>query len=385
MRPLLAELAERLAELRRRDLARGLHLPAGIDFSSNDYLGLARHPGFAARLRERIATLGDEELAAPASRLLCGHTAAHAHLEERLARFKGTEAALFFSSGYLANVGLLTALLQPQDRALSDAANHASLIDGLRLAGCTKVILPHLDLEALEGALATPHPGGRTFVVTESLFSMDGDIAPLDRYAELAARYGAELIVDDAHATGVFGEDRRSGLTEVFGVEGRAAAILSTCGKALAAGGAFVAAPRVVIETLINRARPFVFTTAASPLLVAAVEAALDALAALPELGPRALASAGLLRRALALRGLAVAPGEGPIVPVVLGENALALAVAAELRQRGFDLRAVRPPTVPAGTARLRISVHADHAGEDLERLAAALADCRAALPVGAV
>jgi 8-amino-7-oxononanoate synthase len=378
------ELAARLAAATAQGLARALRVAAGIDFCSNDYLGLAADPRLRAAVAARLAALpAGEPLGAPASRLLRGETAVHAALERRLAALKGTEAALLFPSGYQANVGLLTALLGPSDRALSDAANHASLIDGLRLAGCRRVIFPHLDLATVERELRRPHPGGRTFVVTESLFSMDGDLAPLDRYAALAARHGAELIVDDAHATGLFGETRGSGLCEALGVERQVTAIVSTLGKAVGLAGAFVAGSRTLVEYLVNRCRPFVFTTAPPPLLLHGVDAALDLLAAEPRRRMQALGLADRLRRRLEALGLGRPPGGGPIVPVVLGDNRRALAAADRLAAAGFDVRAVRPPTVPPGTARLRISVHANHSAAEVDALAAAIADAVAALPPG--
>jgi 8-amino-7-oxononanoate synthase len=368
--PFTEELRGRLEEIAARGLARSLSEPAGIDFSSNDYLGFARDPDLRAAILARLAALPPEApLAAPASRLLRGHTREHEAAERRLARFKGTEAALLFASGYQANLGVLSALIGPDDRSLSDAQNHASLIDGLRLSGCRKVIFPHLDAGAVERELARPHEGGRTFLVTESLFSMDGDVAPLDRYADLCDRHGAELIVDDAHAAGLFGR-RGSGLTEELGVERRTAAIVSTLGKAFGLAGAFVAGPAVVIEYLVNRSRPFIFTTAVPPLLVHALEVILDRIEAEPERGRRALALAGRLRARLGQRGTG---GIGPIVPVVLGDNLRALAVAERLQREGFDVRAVRPPTVAPGTARLRISVHADRTEEEIDALAAAV------------
>jgi 8-amino-7-oxononanoate synthase len=377
MTGLQLHLADRLRALDARGLRRELRAPAGLDFASNDYLGLASDPAFRRDLVSRLAAAeaAGEPLAAPASRLLRGHTSAHAALEARLAAFKGTEAALLFPSGYQANVGLLSALLGPADRAISDEHNHASLIDGLRLAGCRKVIVPHLDLLAIERELARPHPGGRTFLITESLFSMDGDVAPLERYADLAERHGAALIVDDAHATGVYGHTSGSGLAEDFGVAHRAAAIVSTLGKALALSGAFVASSRLVIETLIHGSRAFLFSTAFPPLLIPAVHLALDRVAADPWRRARAIELAARLRGRLAASGVARPPGEGPIVPLVVGENAPALAVAASLQARGFDVRAVRPPTVPAGTARLRISVHADRTEQEIDALAAAIVE----------
>jgi len=390
--PFLDELARRLDDLAARGLARELRpgfvsegSERGIDFASNDYLGLAADPGFRREILAGLAALPpDATLTAPASRLLGGETAVHARLERRMAAFKGTEAALLFPSGYQANVGLLAALLGPGDRAISDAANHASLIDGLRLSGCERVIVPHLDLGVVERELARPpapgRPAGRTVLVTESLFSMDGDVAPLDRYAELAGRHGAALMIDDAHATGLFGDARGSGLAERFGVERRALAIVSTFGKALGVAGAFVAGPRVLVDYLVNRCRTFLFTTAPPPLLLHAAEVALDRLAAEPGRRERALALAARLRGRLAEAGLggtmpAAGKISGPIVPVVLGGNERATAVAAEVSRRGFDVRAVRPPTVPDGRACLRISVHADRTETEIDALAAAVAE----------
>jgi 8-amino-7-oxononanoate synthase len=383
--PLVEELAGRLRELAAQGLGRSLRAGSGIDFSSNDYLGLARDPALRAALLARLAALGpDEPLGAPASRLLRGHTRLHEEIELRLAAWKGTEAALLFPSGYQANVGVLSALVGRHDRALSDAGNHASLIDGLRLAGCRRVVFPHLDVAAVERELAVPHREGRTFLVTESLFSMDGDAAPLDRYAALAGRHGAELIVDEAHASGLFGEARGSGLCELHGLERRVAATVSTLGKALGLAGACVAGPRVLVEYLVNRCRSFVFTTAPPPLLLHALAASLDRVEAEPGRRRRVLGLAARLRARLANVGLGgvggvggggvAAPLCGPIVPVVLGDNFRALAVAERLQRQGFDVRAIRPPTVPPGTARLRVSVHADHSEADIDALAHALA-----------
>jgi len=379
---LLADLAVQLQELDSQGLRRTLQEPTGIDFSSNDYLGLGNDPELRDAVLARLAALpAGSPLASPASRILRGTTRVHAELEERLAAFKGTEAALLFPSGWQANAALLTALLEPNDRALSDSLNHASLIDGLRLAGCVRVTVPHLDLHAIERDLAMPHPSGRTFLVTESLFSMDGDIAPLDVYADLAERRGACLIVDDAHATGVFGDARGSGLAEHFGIERRAVALVSTLGKALGFQGAFVAGPRLVIENLINHARPFVFTTAPSPLLLHAVGAALDLLEREPERRRRVLALADRLRGRLREAGIPAVGEEGPIVPVMLGDNHRAVAVAEQVQRQGFDVRAVRPPTVPPKTARLRVSVHANHSEEQIDALADAIAAAVGAHP----
>jgi 8-amino-7-oxononanoate synthase len=377
--PLLDELAARLARLEAEGLRRELRDPTGVDFSSNDYLGLSRHPLLRERLR---AALADGPLGAPASRLL--HSLpCHRELEERLAAWKGTEAALLFPSGYQANLAVLTALVAPGDAAASDALNHASLIDGLRLSGCEKTVFPHLDAAAAEAALARRPRGARAFLVTESLFSMDGDTAPLDRYRSISERHGAGLIIDDAHATGLHGP-RGSGLAAASGVAGGALAIVSTFGKALGLAGAFVAGPRVVIDYLVNRARPFLFTTAPPPILVAAAGILLDLAQAEPERRERVLGLAARLRAALAARGIGVPRGEGPIVPVLLGGNDRALRVAEEVRRQGYDVRAIRPPSVPPGTARLRISVHADHGEGEIDGLAAAVAAAVALHPASA-
>lgn len=375
MGPWLDHLAATREALAREDLLRELAPGSGLDLVTNDYLGLARDAGFRAAAAAAVtaAVAAGEPLTAPASRLLAGHTEHHRRVEDRLAAFKGTEAALLFPSGYQANVGLLTALLGPDDRAISDELNHAILIDGLRLSRCHKVIVPHGATAAVEDELRRPWPG-RTVLVTESLFSMDGDVAPLDAWADLADRHGAGLIVDDAHATGLFGEERGSGLVERFGIAERVLAVTSTGGKALGVAGAWVGGPRAVVEHLVQRCRAFVFSTAVPPLLLLALEVALDAVAAEPERRRRVLASAARLRHRLTALGLHVVAGEGPIVPVILGGNERALEVARRLRSQGFDVRAVRPPTVPEGTSRLRLSVHADHRWEDLERLATALA-----------
>lgn len=376
MKELLEDLESELEQLRSESLFRSLADPQGIDFSTNDYLGLSQDPALRTAVLERLKeATGTHCLSSPASRLLRGNTPLHRELEERLAVFKGTEGALLFPSGYQANIGLLTALVSPQDRVLSDAQNHASIIDALRLCRCRKIVFPHLDVEAVQHTLDQSHSGGKTFLVTESLFSMDGDVAPLETYAQLVEKHGAYLIVDDAHATGVFGKTRGSGLTEAFGVEKRAVAILSTFGKALGLFGAFVAGPRVMIEYLVNRSRPFIFTTAVPALLLYGIDAALDRLEAEPERRKRVCQLADRLRDHLRRGNLDTLNSCGPIVPVLLGNSDLALKAAAGVQQKGHDVRAIRPPTVAPGTARLRISVHANHSEEQIDRLAEALVE----------
>lgn len=364
-----------LERLSADGLFRSLALPAGVDFSSNDYLGLGRDAGFRAEVAARVATAAGngEPLFAPASRLLRGHLAIHERIERRLAAFKGAEAALVLPSGWQANVTLLGGLLGPEDRAISDRLNHASLIDGLRASGCEKVIVPHLELEAIERELGRARPRGELFVVVESLYSMDGDFAPLAELARICREADAYLIVDEAHATGVRGESRGSGRIEECGVESDVLASVTTFGKALGLAGAAIAGPRRLIDLLVQRARPLLFSTAVPPLLLVAIEAALDRMEREPERRLRLRAAASRLRSTLAGAGLEVEPGASPIVPLLVGENGSAVDCARRVAERGYDVRAVRPPTVPAGTARIRISVHADHRDADLEGLAEAL------------
>lgn len=367
---ILADLSAHVDGLREEGLGRRLETPKGLDFSSNDYLALSKHPGLRRQVMDRLAE--SSAVGAPASRLLRGHLHAHDRLESRLADFKGTESALLYPSGWQANVGLLTALLGPGDRVLSDQLNHASLIDGLRLSRCKKVIFPHLDTEAVATELACAWPG-RTFLITESLFSMDGDLAPLARYADLCESHGAALIVDDAHATGLWGA-RGSGWVEECGVVDRVLAIVSTGGKSLGTGGGFVAGPQVLIDYLVNVSRSFIFSTAVSPLGAFALEAALEILRSEPERRESLHRNADRLRKLLRDGGIGSCPllarSRGPIVPVIVGGNDEAVEAARKVQADGFDVRAIRPPTVAEGTARLRISVHADHTETQIRDLA---------------
>lgn len=374
---LAARLRARLDALEAAGLRRTLRPPEGIDLSSNDYLQLARDPRLAARLADAAQAEG---CGSSGSRLLRGERRAVSALERRFARFKGAERALYFATGYQANVAVLSTLVEPGDVVLSDERNHASLIDGMRLAGARRVIVPHADPAALARHLAHIGPGGHAFVVTESLFSMDGDEAPLAQYAALCRTHGATLIVDEAHAVGVFGA-RGSGLLEEAGLDQpgeddtMTLVSVNTAGKALGVAGAFVAGPEPVIEYLLQRARPFVFSTAPPPPLAAALEAALDIVAAEPDRRHRLAALAARLRARLSALPVTVPPGRSQIVPVILGDNARALRVASALQARGFDVRAIRPPSVAPGTARLRISLNAGLSENIVDRLAAALAD----------
>jgi 8-amino-7-oxononanoate synthase len=344
-------LRAHLRELERDGLLRTRRPPQGIDLSSNDYLGLSAHPRVKERMAAAVCSLG---AGSTGSRLLRGERECFTQLEERFAAFKGTERALYFSSGYLANLAVLATFPEAEDTIYSDELNHASLIDGARLSRARRVVFPHgCPGDIPEGA----------FLITESVFSMDGDFAPLQHYATL----GAALIVDEAHSVGIYG-DRGSGLIEETGVGDAVLVSINTAGKALGVAGAFVAGPAWAIEYLAQRARTFIFSTAMPPAVAAALEASLDVIDAEPERRSRVRFLARYLRDRLRDAGIPVAPGDSPIIPVILGENNRAMAIAAELQQAGFDIRAIRPPTVAPGTARLRISVNVGLSENILDR-----------------
>jgi 8-amino-7-oxononanoate synthase len=359
----------RLAELEAAGLRRRLRPPAGIDLSSNDYLGLANHPLLKARM---AAAVEREGCGATASRLLRGEREGFAAVERRFAAFKRAEAALFFGSGYAANIAALTTFLEEGDVVFSDELNHASLIDGSRLARARRVIFPHRDVQALGRLLAAERGPGEKFLVTESLFSMDGDAAPLRDYAALCRQTRTALIVDEAHAVGIYG-DRGSGLIEESGIDEEVFLSINTAGKALGVGGAFVAGPDWAIDYLVQRARPLIFSTAPPPAMAAALDAALEVMVNEPERRARLLRLAGSLRDLLTEGGAPMSSGGSQIIPVMIGDNRRAMAVAAALQEAGFDVRAVRPPTVPPGTARLRISINVNLNEATLRRFAAAL------------
>ena len=353
MRPLEKRLRAHLAELERDGLLRKRRPPQGIDLSSNDYLGLAAHPYIRERMAAAVCATG---VGSTGSRLLRGERECFTALEQRFAEFKGTERSLYFSSGYLANLAVLTTFPEAGDTIFSDELNHASLIDGARLSRAKRVVFPHL----CPGVV----PSG-AFLVTESVFSMGGDIAPLADYE----KSGGVLIVDEAHAVGLYGE-RGRGLTrgdDVF-------VTVNPAGKALGVAGAFVAGPAWAIEYLEQRARPFIFSTAAPPAIAAALDASLDLIAAEPDRRERVRSLSKYLRERLAEGDIVVPPGDSPIVPVIIGENDRAVAIAAALQQAGFDVRAIRPPTVPQDTARLRISVNVNLTEEILDKFVKCLA-----------
>jgi 8-amino-7-oxononanoate synthase len=356
---------------------RSLRPPSGIDLSSNDYLGLARHPLIGQRA---IAALERDGCGSTGSRLLRGDRDVFQALERRFASFKAAERSLYFGSGYLANLAVLSTLPERGDVIFSDALNHASLIDGMRLSRATTVVFPHNDVRALADLLAASDAHVR-FIVVESLFSMEGDLAPLDEYARLCGETGAVLVVDEAHAVGVYGA-RGTGVLEARAVSHAGCISINTAGKALGVAGAFVAGPDWAVEYLMQRARPFVFTTAPPPAFADALEASLDLIEQEPQRRERLLELAARCRRTLTERGITILPGTSQIVPVLIGDNERAVHVAAALQRKGFDVRAIRPPSVPPGTARLRVSVNADLPDEQIDRFAEVLASALKEAPV---
>lgn len=365
-----------MRSLEENGLRRTLRPPGGIDLSSNDYLGLANHPRIKM---EMAAAIEREGVGSTGSRLLRGERDSFATLERRFAQFKGTERALYFSSGYLANIAVMTTFAEAGDLIVSDEHNHASLIDGIRLSHARRQIVPHNDVGAVRGALdeageasGAGKAGGERFVVVESLFSMDGDEAPLTEYAELSRQTGAHLIVDEAHAVGIYGR-HGSGLIEERGIAEHVFLSVNTAGKALGVSGAFVTGPAWAIDYLIQRARPFIFSTAPPPSVASALYASLTVIDQEPERRQRVRELAATLRRRLSSAGVPIGSGASHIVPVVIGDNDAAVAVAEHLQDEGFDVRAIRPPTVPSGTARLRVSVNAILTDEVLEQFVLSL------------
>jgi 8-amino-7-oxononanoate synthase len=356
-------LADELAALDAGGLLRrrGLGVPPTpelIDVCTNDYLGYARR----VVSRETTTRAG-----AGASRLIYGTHAAHLTLEQELARWTGAEAALLFPTGYAANQGVLSALAQPGDLIVSDALNHASIIDGCRLSRARVEVIPHLDLRALGRALALPVKG-RRWVVTETYFSMDADSPDLSALHALCTDHGAHLILDEAHALGVFGPEG-AGLARATGVVPDA--LIGTLGKAVGVQGAFVAGSAELADLLWTRARSFVFTTAPSPVL--AELALMGVRSAVADDAGRATLTRHGRQLETQLTGLSTPGRHGPIFPIPLGTPERALRAAAALRDRGFLAQAIRPPTVPAGSSRLRVALHADLTDETVMRLGAAL------------
>lgn len=358
----MSGLAERLAGLDRAHRRRSLFLSAGAPLTDNDVLGLSRHPAVAAALIDALQR--GVPTGGAGSRLLGGNHPDWMALEAQVAAWQGREAALYFSSGYAANVGLLSCLPAPGDLIVSDSLNHASLIDGARLSQARKVVVPHGDVAAAARAIDGP-----AWVVVESVYSMDGDLAPLVEYADLCQKTGARLIVDEAHATGLYGEEGQ-GRVAALGLSERVFATVHPCGKAVGMAGAFVCGSRELVDWLVNAARSFVFSTAPPPFLAAGLAAAIGVLRADPALRERPLRLADRLRARL-LGRVDTGRSESAIVPLVVGDEESALTLAERLRGRGWEVRAIRPPTVPPGACRVRVVVHAALGEAQIDQLAA--------------
>ena len=343
---------------------------------SNNYLGLADHP----RVREAAADAAMRwGVGAGASRLVSGTMTLHRRLEERLADFKRTPACLLFGSGYLANSGIVPALAGPGEVVFSDALNHASIIDGCRLAGAETFVYDHCDPEHLAWGLHRAEGRG-ALIVTDSVFSMDGDVAPLAEIVELAGRHGVRTMVDEAHATGALGPGGRGALAEA-GLEGEVDVVVGTLGKALGAYGAFACCEKPMARLLVNRARSFIFSTAPPPPAVAGAMAALELLCEQPRRVEKLQANADALRGELAREGFDVFGSSTQIVPLVVGDAERSVRMAEAALEEGVFAQAIRPPTVPEGTSRLRLAVMASHGKAELRDAARALG--RAALKSG--
>jgi len=347
---------------------------AMLAFCSNDYLGLAAHPAVVEALREGAARYG---AGSGASHLISGHARAHAELEQRLAAFEAPHLeaarALYFSTGYMANLAILSALGGREAEIFSESLNHASLIDGARLSRAAVQVYPHGDVAALASMLAASTADTK-IVVTDSVFSMDGDLAPLPQLLALCERHGAWLVVDDAHGFGVLGENGRGAL-EHFGLRSPHLIYMGTLGKAAGVSGAFVAAHDTVIEWLLQRARPYIYTTAAAPAIAHALLASLDIIGGTEGRERRAHLQALIarLKQAVRLERWRLLPSDSAIQPLIIGSNEEALQAAAALDEKGLWVPAIRPPTVPAGSARLRITLSAAHTMQDIDALAQAL------------
>lgn len=330
---------------------------------SNDYLGLSRHPALKKAAAIAMERYG---FGSGASRLISGTSALHVELESRIAAFKGTESALLFNSGYAANTGIIPSIAGEGDVILSDSLNHASIVDGCRLSRAKVIAYPHKDVDRLESVLKKNRTMKRTLIVTDGVFSMDGDIAPLPELVMLAEKYGALLMVDDAHATGVIGKTGR-GTSEHFGLSGRVHIQMGTLGKALGSFGAYAAGNTDLIDYLRNRARSFIYSTALPPAVCAASLAAFNVVEG--ESGLRKTLWENRDRFVLGLAAIGIVPGssETPIVPVMLGESEKALKAAAKLFEYGLYAAAVRPPSVPEGAARIRVTLTAAHSSDDID------------------
>ncbi len=368
-------LSAELQELKNKDLLRRLRaLPKGlIDFSSNDYLGLRQNSWICKKTAQAVLCDG---AGSGASRLISGNLKIHSQLEKELAQFKKEEAALVFSSGYLANLGVITSLVDERDVVILDRLNHASLVDGARLSRAKLWVYPHRDVDALRMLLKRGKNFRRRLVVTDAYFSMDGDVAPLDKILAVCEETDSILMIDEAHSTGVFGTGGH-GLTEHFGLEGKIPVVMGTLSKALASSGGFVAGSQILKELLVNRARSLIYTTAPVPAASAAAMASLEWIEKNPAVLKKFWQTIQGFRASLEEAGFDLMGSEGPILPVLIGEASKALKFRDLLEAEGFFVPAVRPPTVPKNTDRLRISLKTTHTKGQIDSLVRVLVKAR--------
>jgi 8-amino-7-oxononanoate synthase len=370
-------LQTELESLRHKGLYRSLRCVEGdqsptllidgrevINFSSNNYLGLANHPALREAAKAAIDRYG---CGSGASRLISGNMTLHEELESKIAQLKGTEAALVFNSGFQANTGIIPVLVRGGDVILSDALNHASIIDGCRLARTKIVVYEHGDIDELERGLKDSLPNSRKLIVTESLFSMDGDEAPLIDIVNLAEKYGAIVMVDEAHATGVY-EPNGAGIVAKLGLGERVLVQMGTLGKALGGFGAYIAGSKALRELLINRCRSFIFTTSLPPSVMAMAIAAIDLLKQEPQRREALRNNCQLLRGGLKALGYSLGISQSQILPLMIGDTSRCMKLSEDLLHRGVFAQGIRPPTVPPGTSRLRITLMATHTREHIDQ-----------------
>ena len=343
-----------------------------LSFCSNDYLGLANHPSNIEALRDALPKMG---LGGAASHLVCGHHEAHHFLEERLAAFTGRSSALFFSTGYMANLGVISALVGRGDTVFSDRLNHASIIDGCILSRAKVRRYGHGDVGSLVAMLA--ETSGHKVVVTDGVFSMDGDVAPLRELAAVCREHDALLVVDDAHGFGVLGPHGQGSVAELGLSEEDVPVLIGTLGKAAGTSGAFVAGPEVLMDYLVQKARTYIYTTAMPPALAFATLNSIDLIERGSERRSHLQSLIDRFRQDAIALGYSLMPSRTPIQPIMVGDNWAALALSQALEELGLLVTAIRPPTVPAGEARLRVTFSAAHSHEDLDSLIQGLADCR--------
>jgi len=376
---LTAALAERKAAGRYRQNRlrigeQGVHIHLGdktiLSFCSNDYLGLAAHPDIKQAFKQAV---DKEGVGSGAAHLLTGHSYYHQALEEKLADFTGQQRVLLFSTGYMANLGVIDGLLTRGDAVIQDKWNHASLLDGGRLTDAEQLRYPHADMKLLHKRLHTAATAKHRLIVSDGVFSMDGDIAPLPEIMALSDQHRAAVLIDDAHGFGVMGEGGRGTVSHYQIAADKAPIVVGTLGKAIGTGGAFVAADELVIETLIQQARSYVYTTAQPPAIAAATLVSLDLVETEQWRRDKLQQLIQQFRQGAEQLGLELMPSMTPIQPVIIGDDKKALEIGARLEEQGILVGVIRPPTVPKNTARLRITFSAAHTEQDVDRLLVAL------------